>query len=546
MLDSTPEEKLYGVIWNTLFGDGKSMPVDTALKNAVGQFSRVARRAARSPRRPRRHVGTADILISFARTPYTPFINIVRTRANDEGPADAAAAIALFQHYRARTTSSAATAPTRTIPVALLMTWDVSASDFLPKILQGGPKVRLFGPGPSMGAFGTFMQYSLWGMMHWSIGIEDAITPDGTAALHPRRRSRRAGAAQAERSPRRQGHGARGCDGLAQNGAQAMRRAHCTAPRWRVAGSRSCRSRAVRRADSARGVTPAGCRAGRAPRRDARRPTAARTPVRPSAASRHARASARSTRPTTCSTATSSTRAWMRIQYPWFGVETTRWIVTGARCRNGLRCVEIPLGQYIVGAFVWPDAGSSTSSYYAKPAGSGELQRRGRWRAGAAGRLSRATGATCPRPRASPPRKPTAGATSPRPTRFRRDTGNTFWALIVSARKTRDGADPGGRCLAPRGRERRLDGPCAQRLAGPRAARRARPGRLRQAPAATAQERAGSGEEPHGAALFIRSQQVTLVRPCWTRAVCAGLSRFLDGASASVESFRAFLPTRRE
>jgi hypothetical protein len=31
-----------------------------------------------------------------------------------------------------------------------------------------------------MGAFGTFMQYSLWGVMHWSIGIEDSIAPDGT------------------------------------------------------------------------------------------------------------------------------------------------------------------------------------------------------------------------------------------------------------------------------------------------------------------------------------------------------------------------------
>jgi hypothetical protein len=180
VLDATADEKIQGLIWNTLFGDGKSTPVDAALKNAVAAFS--SSRGVLLDHREG-HGGTAataNILVSFARTPYTPFISVVRNRADDEGPADAAAAIQIFDKYKGKNDVFGSATAQTDVPVAVLMTWDVSASDFLLKILQGGPKVRLFGPGPSMGAFGTFMQYSTWGVMRWSVGIEDSITPDGT------------------------------------------------------------------------------------------------------------------------------------------------------------------------------------------------------------------------------------------------------------------------------------------------------------------------------------------------------------------------------
>jgi hypothetical protein len=58
------------------------------------------------------------------------------------------------------------------------------------------------------------------------------------------------------------------------------------------------------------------------------------------------------------------------VQYPWFGVEH-RSIVTGAACRRGLRCIDIPRGDYVFGIFVWPDALAIDVSYYAKPSGTG-------------------------------------------------------------------------------------------------------------------------------------------------------------------------------
>lgn len=186
LIDPTPSDDIYGVVWDSLLGDGRTMPVDKALSSAVQHFA--ASRGALLDHREGYGgtAQTADILISFARTPYTPFVSMVRTRTDDEGPADASAAAQLFNHYVSRQDVNkggdvfGSTNAHTDIPVALLTTWDVSASDYLLQIMKGGPDVRLFGPGPSMGAFGTFMQYSLWGVMRWSISIEDAIAPDGT------------------------------------------------------------------------------------------------------------------------------------------------------------------------------------------------------------------------------------------------------------------------------------------------------------------------------------------------------------------------------
>jgi len=181
VLDTTNAEEIQGLIWNTLLGGtSQNDPVTQALDSAVQAFQQ-ARGVLLDHREG--HGGdapTANILISFARKPYTPFIGYVRTRANDEGPSDAAAGADLFNRYQSQNDVFGSNKAHTDVPVALLTTWDVSASDYLPKIMKGGPKVRLFGPGPSMGAFGTFMQYSEWGVLRWSIGIEDAIAPDGT------------------------------------------------------------------------------------------------------------------------------------------------------------------------------------------------------------------------------------------------------------------------------------------------------------------------------------------------------------------------------
>lgn len=180
VLDATANEMIHGLVWNTLLGGEDQSPVDAALNAAVGAFA-----GARGVMLDHRegHGGTAptaNILIGFSRTPFVPFVGVVRTRIDDEGPADAAAGQALFQRYSGRDDELGSVDARPEIPVALLTTWDVSASDYLLYGLKGGAKVKLFGPGPSMGAYGTFVQYSIWGLLRWSVGIQDALAPDGT------------------------------------------------------------------------------------------------------------------------------------------------------------------------------------------------------------------------------------------------------------------------------------------------------------------------------------------------------------------------------
>jgi C-terminal processing protease CtpA/Prc len=107
-------------------------------------------------------------------------VSLKRDRANDEGPLTPLEGMELFEDmkvYGGRQGGS--NNPHTDIPVALLLTWDVSASDFLPYMLKGAPQVRLFGPGPTMGAFGTFFQYSFWGGLRWSLGAEDSLSASG-------------------------------------------------------------------------------------------------------------------------------------------------------------------------------------------------------------------------------------------------------------------------------------------------------------------------------------------------------------------------------
>ena len=64
------------------------------------------------------------------------------------------------------------------------------------------------------------------------------------------------------------------------------------------------------------------------------------------------------------------------LQYPWLGIEQS-YLRTGAVCRSGLRCVEMPAGHYILGVFVWPDAPRVKVTFYGKPLGSQDCETEG-------------------------------------------------------------------------------------------------------------------------------------------------------------------------
>jgi hypothetical protein len=127
------------------------------------------------------------------------------------------------------------------------------------------------------------------------------------------------------------------------------------------------------------------------------------------------------------------------LQYPWWGVDHD-WIVTGAGCRQGLRCIEIPLGGYIFGIFVWPSSGSVDVEYYAKPSGSGDCTEE----VGGiiiplddypgASQSNLVVSASNPTPDADGYCHVQANVSVPS------DTGDVFWALLLAPRQSGTGA----------------------------------------------------------------------------------------------------------
>ena len=178
---SSPEEGLRGIVWNSLLGGWPGSKLDAQLRQATTTWKASARGVLMDHRQG--HGGTmvtADILISFSRQGAVPLASLFRNRAADEGPQTLEEGKELFLKIRGYAgIHVGSNAPQVHIPVAFLTTWDVSASDFLPYLMKGASQVRLFGPGPTMGAFGTFFQYSYWGGLRWSLGAEDSLTPEG-------------------------------------------------------------------------------------------------------------------------------------------------------------------------------------------------------------------------------------------------------------------------------------------------------------------------------------------------------------------------------
>jgi hypothetical protein len=178
---SSPEEGLRGMVWNSLYGGWPDSPLDAKLRAAVDLWTQSASGVVQDHREG--HGGTsatANILVGFSREQFVPMVGLMRDRENDEGPQTPDEGKMLFDQVKGYAGERAGSDNPQThIPVAMLLTWDVSASDFLPYMLKGAPQVRLFGPGPTMGAFGTFFQYSYWGGLTWSIGAQDSMSPEG-------------------------------------------------------------------------------------------------------------------------------------------------------------------------------------------------------------------------------------------------------------------------------------------------------------------------------------------------------------------------------
>lgn len=178
VLDQQPNERIYGLTWDSLLGGQGG--VTKSISTAVGQWKSAKARGVILDHRTG-NGGTADApapILAFT-TPEAKITALKwRSRVDEEGPKtpeEAQAIVAALGSDQTAVDTVGSKAPVTTVPVALLITRDVSQSDFFPHQIKGSPNVRIFGPHPTNGAFSSLNGMSYWLGISYQFGSGDTI-----------------------------------------------------------------------------------------------------------------------------------------------------------------------------------------------------------------------------------------------------------------------------------------------------------------------------------------------------------------------------------
>jgi hypothetical protein len=182
---TTDEEAIYGVVWDTLYGGGDP---DGYVNGKLGSLMNTWRQSARGVILDHRagNGGTLDspeLLTTLVRPRETLGVVLMPVEsAAADGPKDAAEGQALFAQFEKKSPFIVgADDHDPTLPVALVVHRDGSASDYLPLGMKGAPTVRIFGPHATAGAFSTFVNVAYHGAFDMQIASGDTVTSDGSA-----------------------------------------------------------------------------------------------------------------------------------------------------------------------------------------------------------------------------------------------------------------------------------------------------------------------------------------------------------------------------
>lgn len=181
--ESDAVEKIYGVEWESLYTTNGSDGVGADLKQAVSTWVNQGARGVILDHRTGfgGTIAAPEILWNFAVPRHPNDLYVDRTFREEEQPG-VAAAQALFQAAVAKgqVQYAGSNLPHTEVPVALLLTEDVSASDWLPLGMKGAPGVKLFAPFQTNGGFSTRYAFGYWLGMSYVLAVGDDIQPDGS------------------------------------------------------------------------------------------------------------------------------------------------------------------------------------------------------------------------------------------------------------------------------------------------------------------------------------------------------------------------------
>lgn len=182
VVESDATEKIYGLEWESLFVTSNGDTLGKALSDQVKAWKADARGVILDHRTGFGGTGLGDeILWSFAVPRYPSNFYEDRQHAEDEQPTLAEGAAKFEQALAAGFVQYAGSnSAVLDVPVALLLTQDVSASDWLPMAMKGtSPKIRLFGPFQTNGAFSTRYGFGYWLGMSYVAAVGDTFLADG-------------------------------------------------------------------------------------------------------------------------------------------------------------------------------------------------------------------------------------------------------------------------------------------------------------------------------------------------------------------------------
>jgi hypothetical protein len=184
---TTEEEAIYGLVWDTLYGGGDPNGfVNGNLRTNIANWKQNAKGVILDHRAGNGGTLDAPELLTQLVRPEEVFavVRMPIAIAGYAGPETAQEGKDLFQAARQDTPYTVGSPDfDPDLPVALVLHRDGSASDYLPLGMKGAPRTKLFGPGPTAGAFSTFIQFSYWGGLSFQLASGDTITKDGEAMI---------------------------------------------------------------------------------------------------------------------------------------------------------------------------------------------------------------------------------------------------------------------------------------------------------------------------------------------------------------------------
>jgi hypothetical protein len=174
-------ERLFGIEWDSLYTTTGQDGIGPALKKAV---QRVGIESAKGVVFDHRR-GTGGTLAgpkivwdyAVPKRALTFFQS--RERAADEQPSTAAGKALFSAGLENFDVDFAGTEGANPVPTALLITDDMSASDWLPLGMKGAPHVRIFGPYETSGAFSTRLSLGYWMGLNYTLASGDSFVADG-------------------------------------------------------------------------------------------------------------------------------------------------------------------------------------------------------------------------------------------------------------------------------------------------------------------------------------------------------------------------------